>query len=210
MTVVLWDINVKKRLDSSLVSTPETEERMLSLNDYYEIARRCIAAFAFGSIRNMMIKSEDAVSFVAEHLMYATCRWDKERGRTFHSYLNYCSICAIKRWALMSRRASCQHDVSLNASFDENSSDFYSTMTDNTDTPVDKLCHDEETASIRKIMDEELTEKQRNCIEMIYINGCSGADVARALGISRQAVDQCTRKGLTKIRTILNDKQIPT
>ena len=207
MTVVLWGINVSKRLESgNLSSTPEIEERMLSLDDYYEVARRCISAFASGTVRSSMLKSEDAMSFVAEHLMYASCRWEAEGGRTLHSYLNQCAIWAIRRWILISKNAMKHSCVSLNQDNNDEQNQLYNIISDGSEQPVDELCRKEEEAAIRSIMDSELTDRQRECIELIYIQGFSGADAARKLGISRQAVEQCTTKGLTKIRTTLNDK----
>jgi len=211
MTVVLWDINVSKRLKTgSLVSTPEIEAKMLSLDDYYEIARRCIGAFASGSVRHNMFKNEDAISFVAEHLMYATCRWIPDGGRTFRSYLNQCSIWAIQRWILISKKAIATSCKSLDVRYgnDEDNQGRYAIIADDCDTPVDELCQREEQDAIRHIMDSELTDRQRECIELMYIQGLSGADTARELGISRQAVEQCTSKGLTKIRTILNGQEV--
>lgn len=206
MTVVLWDINVSKRQSSgTLTSTPEMEQRMLSLDDYYEVARRCISAFASGSVRNSMLRSEDALSFVAEHLMYASCRWEADGGKTLYSYLNQCAIWAIRRWILISKNAMKNHCVSLNQSY-EDQDELYSVISDGTDQPVDELCRKEEQEAIRRIMDSELTDRQRECIELIYIQGFSGADTARELGISRQAVEQCTTKGLTKIRMTLNEQ----
>jgi len=154
-----------------------------------------------------MLKSEDALSFVAEHLMYATCRWKAEGGRTLRSYLNQCAIWAIQRWILLSKNATKYSCISLNQhghSSDEDTDQLYSIIPDGSEQPLDELCHWEEQDAIRKIMDSELTDRQRECIELIYVQGLTGADAARELGISRQTVEQCTTKGLTKIRTTLN------
>lgn len=209
MSVVLWDINSSKRRDSgTLTSTPETESRMLSLDDYLEISKRCISAFASGTVRSSMLNSEDAISFIAEHLMYASCRWDAELGRTLRSYLNQCAIWAIRRWILLSKKANEFSCMSLNAEIYDEQEPLYSVISDEAIQPVDELCRKEETDAIRKIMDSELTDRQRECIELIYIQGVSGAEAARQLGISRQAVEQCTTKGIAKIRTTLDNEQI--
>ena len=208
MAIVLWDINVSKRLESgNLVNKVDTAAKMLPLSDYYEIARRCIGAFASGTMARSMLRNEDAISFVAEHLMYATCRWNSEAGRTLHSYINQCAIWSIQRWILLNKKSSLHRMASLNNDNDGDNQPLYATIPDESTTqPLDELCYYETTDMIRKIMDTELTHRQRECIELIYIHGVSGADAARKLGVSRQAVEQCTTKGITKLRTILNDQ----
>lgn len=206
MTVVLWGINATKRIESgTLSSTPELEKRMLSLDDYYQIASRCIGAFASGSVAQSMLRNEDAISFVAEHLMYGTCRWTEDGGRTLRSYINQCAIWSIQRWIMLSKKAHGKHEQSLNREDKDGDRQFYETIADTSvGLPIDELCCDEEMQAIRQVMDDELTDNQRQCIELIYIQDLSGADVARQLKVSRQAVEQSMNKGLEKIRAKLN------
>jgi len=205
MTVVLWDIDVKKRRQNNSLNDQGVTD--WTLDDYYQVAQRCIGAFASGSLAQSMLRNEDAISFVAEHLMYASCRWNETAGRTVHSYLNQCAIWAIKRWIKLSNKATQTEVVSLNAdSCPGSRTQAYEIIADvNTQTPDEALSDQEQSDALAKIVDNAgLTERQRHCLDVVYVKGQKPSDVARDLGISRQAVDQCLNKGIRKIQVVID------
>ena len=207
MTVVLWDIDVNKRRQNDNLG--DADATNWSLQDYTNIAQRCIGAHAVGSLAKNMLRNEDAISFVAESLMIASFRWNPERGRTLNSYLNQCAIWSIQRWIMLSRRANRKAMASLDASkyhtTDETPPLYAVVADDNTQTPDDILSGLETTDGLHTLIEDAgLTERQLHCLEVVYIQGERPADVARDLGISRQAVDQCIHKGIHKIRMAMN------
>lgn len=203
MTVVLWGISDKRPKMS-------TDNEMLSLNEYYDIARRCIGAFASPSSANEMLRNEDAISFVAEHLMYGSAGWKPEKGRTLRSYLNQCAIWSIKRWFFFSKRAKKHSALSLSSKMDESddrrSLSLHETIADDKAvSPELSLFNQEEAETIHNILNTAaLTPQQQKCIELVYIENHSGADAAKKLGVSRQAVDQSLRKAVKIIRGVIN------
>lgn len=209
MTVVLWDIDVNKRRANNTLSN--TSVRDWTLDDYYDVAQRCIGAFAAGSMAQSMLRNEDAISFVAEHLMYAAYRWTESGGRTVNSYLNQCAIWSIHRWIVLTKRASKKSLASLNADNcpTADTKQLYTMVADDkTQTPAEVLMDQEQTDGLAHVIDDAgLTDRQRHCLEVVYVQGQKPAEVARDLGISRQAVDQCLTKGIRKIQGAIDGKE---
>lgn len=209
MTVVLWDINVTKRRKNNTLN--DTGIKDWSLNDYYRVAQQCIGTFATGDLAKSMLKSEDAISFVAEHLMYASFRWKPDGGRTINAYLNQCAIWCIPRWVSLSKKATSTSPWSINIDINKNDTkhnQLYATIADTHTQSPDKILMDQEqTLGLAKLINSAgLTERQQYCVEVVYLSGEKPAHVARNLGISRQAVDQCITKGIHKIKAVADGK----
>jgi RNA polymerase sigma factor (sigma-70 family) len=204
MTVVLWDINVQKRRDNGGMS--QTSACDWTLEDYYEVAKRCIGAFAVGALAQSMLRNEDAISFVAEHLMYGAHNWREAGGRTVPSYLNQCAIWSIQRWITLSQKTRKHKVVSLNDDCHGSCSQRHEIIADEKSPTPDSIVSRKEQSQ-RFVEDFGLTTRQKHCLEVVYIQGQRPSDVARELGISRQAVDKCLHKGVQKIRVAIDDKE---
>ena len=214
--VVLWDINTKKRRQNSTLNEKPAVD--WSLEQYYETAKRCIGAFTSGPLAHAMIQDEDAISFVAEHLMYGAHRWKENmvNGRALHSYMNQCAIWAIKVWISLSRRAEKHNMLSLNYSEGDNSTgtsndrdQLYAYIPDEkSPLPEAVMMDQEQSDNISDVISNAgLTPRQQHCIEVVYVQGQRKSDVARDLGISRQAVAQCLEKGIQKIKVAINEQE---
>jgi RNA polymerase sigma factor (sigma-70 family) len=203
MTVVLWDINVSKRQQNPMSQQCPND---WTLNDYYTIAQRCIGAFASSSLANNMLHNEDAVSFVAEHLMYAAYRWDEKRGRTLYSYMNQCACWSIKRWINLYKKSNCGAIISLNDTLTDQHKPLYAITPIDVDAPDKNLDDTESQQALATLFNKaKLTDKQHYCVEHIYIHGIKPSEVARRLGVTRQAVHQCLRKGISKLKLVINE-----
>ena len=208
MGVVLWDINVTKRRQNN---EPQSENYATkwTLDDYYKIAQRCIGAFAAGSLAKAMMRDEDAISFVAENLMYGAHRWNGDKGRTLHCYLNQCAIWCIYRWVKLTKRSSTQLILSLDEDvFTDSRMQMHETIADEK-SAIDKTRR-ENIAELTHVIDRAgLTDRQMHCIEVVYIQGQRPAEVARDLGVSPQAIDQCLAKGIRKIQVAIHGTELP-
>jgi len=206
MTVVLWDIDANKRRKNNTLN--DTSVCDWTLDDYYNVAQRCIGAFAAGPMAQSMLRNEDAISFVAEHLMYAAYRWTESGGRTINSYLNQCAIWSIHRWIVLTKKASNKSCLSLHldSSHGTQKQLLYAKIADTTVAAPDEILMSQETTSgLAHVLDDAgLTERQRHCLEVVYVQGQKPSDVARDLGISRQAVDKCLTKGIHKIKVAID------
>jgi RNA polymerase sigma factor (sigma-70 family) len=157
-----------------------------------------------------MMQDEDALSFVAEHLMIGAHRWDETRGRSLHSYLNQCAIWCIKRWVKIHKANPHGAIASLNEeAFTDSRIQMYEiTADDKSAMPDDDMSSQEDSIELASLIDKAgLTERQLHCIEVVYIKGQRPTEVARDLGISRQAVDQCLTKGIRKLRSAIDEQK---
>jgi len=169
----------------------KANSRMLTLQEYTKMAERCICHFAPPSMASRMIKDEDAISFVIEHVMYGTCRWNPDRSHrcSLNTYHVKCAIWAIGKWCKMFAKHQKSRPLSLNYE-DESGNQFSSTLCDEKcGEPCSGLVAEDHRLQYKKLS-RGLTPKQTECINMIYFEGVTQSDAARRLGISRQAISQ--------------------
>jgi RNA polymerase sigma factor (sigma-70 family) len=53
--------------------------------------------------------------------------------------------------------------------------------------------------AIHGIMNDQLTDKQKFCVEMYYFRNCNSSEIAKLLGTSRSNVTKHIRRGLNKM-----------
>lgn len=53
--------------------------------------------------------------------------------------------------------------------------------------------------AIHGIMQDQLTDKQKFCVEMYYFRNCNSTEIAKILGTSRSNVTKHIRRGLSKM-----------
>ena len=203
--VIIRDIDVTKRQQGGEIRAVSSTG--WTLQQYRAVAKRCIGAFASPSLAKSMLRSEDAIAFVVEKLVYGAHKWELSRGRTLHSYLNQCSIWAIRSWIEMIK--SQPQLMSINMEYHDSHSQLYESLPDfKADTPDNIVANKERTEELSNVISSAgLTERQSYCLEVVYVEGQRPSDVARDLGISRQAVDQCLDKGIRKVQVALHGKE---
>ena len=206
MTVVLKDIDVKKRRSTKSKEFSDTE--LYELNEYRTIAKKCISLFSGPTFRGLMSKDEDVISHVAEHIMWGHIRWKEDGGRSLKSYLNQCAIWAIKVWKTKIYNSySKNKTISLNQSICNSSTEsdsanqIYQIIADRKSSePFDILFNDNLEHAKRIIKSKPLTKIQSRCLHERYIDGKKLREIAGPLNISRQAVNQHIKKAIGKLR----------
>ena len=201
MTVVLADVDTTKRGADNYLDGCD-ESRMLSLSEYLEIAEKCIARFNAPSVAREMLKDEDAISFVAEHLMYGTARWKPEGGRSFRSYLTQCARWAMTRWLSKLKSSSAAAPMSLNQNREEGDAFFYELIADPRD------CSNESDLYWSDLSDKvegllrhpELSEAQSNALRQRYVDGKTLQEIGDDMGVSKQMANNYVRDGLNKLQ----------
>ena len=202
MGVILKDIDLQKRKSSELIQQNELKE----MSFYIDMAKKCISMFSGPSFIQQMLNNEDAISHVAEHIMWGHMRWDEKRGRTLKSYLNQCGLWAIKIWKTkVYNLSNSGYTVqSLNhpaGRAGEETPELSDIIPDeNMKTPHEHIYEDKLQEAIKQINSGCLTELQRKCIESRYLEGKKLRQIAEVLHVSRQAVNQHIKKGLKKLR----------
>lgn len=202
MTVVLKDIDIQKRSNNNYSENPPN---MYNLNKYREIAKKCISLFAGYPMSSKMIKDEDAIAHVAEHIVWGHLRWKENGGRTLRSYLNQCAIWSIKVWKTKIYQSEKKKTRSLNYTIsgdgDVGGSQQYEIISDQKSSePFDILFNDQTIEAKNIINNKCLTKLQNSCMKQRYLEGKKLREIAETMGVSRQAVNQHIKKAINKLR----------
>lgn len=199
--VVIAGINEKKRGKvRELYEAEATKARMWPLDEYLKTARRIIGKFAFGPARKQMLRDEDAIAFVAEHLMTATVRFEEDKGRTFRSYLNQCGIWAINRW-LTNVKAAGKNEV-LSMDFEKINrqgigNNLYDSISDNTMGIAESIISQE---TVDEILSHPcLNETQRQCLKFKFVEDLTYREIGEKINRTRARVEQITKEALRKL-----------
>jgi len=201
MTVVLKDIDFKKRENNNY---GQSNAEMYNLEEYRKISKKCISLFAENQMASRMLRDEDAISHVAEHVMWGHIRWRQDGGRTLKSYLNQCAIWAIKVWRSKTYQTEKKKIYSLNHQIDGKDSGKVEYVQITPDKkakePFDLIFNDKTKEALTSINSSCLTSLQSKCLYGRYIDGRKLQEIADELGVSRQAVNQHIKKGINKLR----------
>lgn len=191
-----------------------------SLSFYLELAQKAIAKFGknFSStLTKEMLKSEDAIANVANCIMMADWRWDKDRKgdsglqKTKYSYRNQCAIWAIKSYISRKKNKKCKSGIETSGIFSDNNEE-YSLLDilcqDNND-PLDNLIFSESQEDLKvyfsKILSSDskiLTDRQCEYLKLYFFEENTFAEIGKKFNITREAVRQGIKKAISKIREI--------
>jgi len=203
MTVILRDIDVAKRKQNNIFNT---ENQLWDLDEYRKQAERCIGRFGPPQLSTQMLKDEDAVSHVAEHMMYAHCKWTEGGGMTLKSYLIDSAIYAIRIWKTKLFKANQRTPVlSLNHTISNGtgrSSDMYTVITDTkAHEPVSVMSDEECSTHVEELLNSPLlTDVQRECMHERFVEGNTLQVIADKIGMSKQGVDHHIKRATAKLK----------
>lgn len=204
MTVILKDIDFEKRKNCKYENNGKS---LYELQEYREIAKKCISLFAGPHTFKQMLSDEDAISHVAEHIVWGHVRWREDGGRTLNSYLNQCAIWSIKVWktkAYKSINSKRKRLFSLDCCNSQNEDDGFSiadiTPDKKTKEPFEILFDNHSKDAQEMVSNKCLTKLQKKCLYGRYVEGKKLREIAESLSVSRQAVNQHIKKGIQKLR----------
>ncbi len=201
MSVVLKDIDVKKR---SANDYGTNKIKMYDLKEYRDISKKCIVLFSGSHLTSKMINDEDAISHVSEHVMWGHIRWKDGGGKTLRSYLNQCAIWAIKSWKTKMYKQDTKKIQSLDCCLD-NPNDAkmsrYDLISDKKSKEPFDIIFNSPQKDVEEIISKGcLTKLQTRCVRERYIEGKKLREIAEAMSVSRQAVNQHIKKAIKKLR----------
>lgn len=204
MTVVLTDINMAKRQSNNYLADCD-EDMLLPLYEYLNTAEKCIGAFASPSVAHDMLQDEDAISFIAEHLIMGSARWkpDMEGGRSHMSYIIQCARWAIPRWIEKCSKAYGKHVQSLNYCHGDEDThnqlyEMISDPRDVSDGPMEYWYEVEEQVNTL-LQHPDLTKAQSESIRLRFVEGKTFDEVGKAMGFSKQGASNHVQSGLRKL-----------
>lgn len=190
------------------------------LSFYIELAQKTIAKFGknfSANISKEMLKSEDAISNVANCIMMADWRWDKDRkGQTGqqkskYSYRNQCAIWAIKSYMTRKKQKNSKaHSVHVDSKYDDDCLSLIDILPDRIMSPINQIIHNEDTYHIKNYIDtilstdnNILSDRQAKCLKLYYIENMTFAEIGKSFNITREAVRQNIKKAISKIRNLV-------
>jgi hypothetical protein len=189
------------------------------LSFYLTLAQKAIAKFGknfSANISKEMLKSEDAISNVANCIMMADWRWDKDRKgqtgqqKTKYSYRNQCAIWAIKSYVSRKKNKKSKRGIETTGSFDgDNEFSLLDILCVEKQCPVETSIAQEESDNLKQYLssilspeNKILTERQCEYLKKYYFENKTFADIGKEFNITREAVRQGIKKALEKIRQI--------
>lgn len=182
-----------------------------NLDSYLSLAKKTISKFGSGFYSGLsieMLNDNDAVSDVATAIMYADWRFDPNRkgkggqSKTLYSYRNQCAIWSIKTY--ITNRYKKKDNLSID--FDNAINSISSIIENKKDiSPIDTMIMEESNHNIitninKLLQNNALTTKQREQIKLYYFNNMTLSEIGKKFDISREAVRQNIKRGLSIIR----------
>jgi RNA polymerase sigma factor (sigma-70 family) len=154
-----------------------------------------------------MLSSEDAIDFVAHHIMRGDWAFDPSRGNKISTcrglngrlaILEYIKVVSNQRQAI-----SMEFVVDGNRTLSDVSEDpkAVEPQTIHMQRESDQEMRD----YIRRLLDA-LTPVQRSCIALHYLDDIGQADVAKMVGISREGVRRAIAKGMQKLLALATEE----
>lgn len=189
----------------------ETEYK--DMVEYIEIAQKAIKAFSdkiCPGISYQMSQSEDAISDVAQAIMWGDWKYDPNRkgqisnlSKTQYSYRNQCAIWGIQTYL---KKRLKRKTVYLNNLVQDQEMDLTNLLVDERQNePITQLLDQEKedlkSQTIRDIFDSKLlTQEQKDKVRLYYLEGYSLAKVGKKYGVTREAIRQTLKSCIKKLQ----------
>ena len=189
-----------------------------SLSSYIKLAKKTIAKFADQmslGLSKEMLSNEDAISSIANAIMMADWRLDKDRkglsgnSKTQYSYRNQCAIWSIKSYISRKYKKKQKQDSKiLSLDFDMPGAQDMSLkniVAAPSSNPLEILLETEKQQNIREDIRELigsslLTPKQSEYIKLYFFDEMTLEQIGKRFNITREAVRQGINKAYETIR----------
>lgn len=188
------------------------------LSFYIDLAQKAISKFGKNlspTISKEMLKSEDAIANVANCIMMADWRWDKDRKgetgqqKTKYSYRNQCAIWAIKSYMSRKKNKKSKRGLDIQQNNYDDECSLLDILCVDNKSPVENILYQEEQDSLKKYFETILSsdsgilsERQCEYIRMYYFDNMTFAEIGKRFNITREAVRQGIKKAIEKIQAI--------
>jgi RNA polymerase sigma factor (sigma-70 family) len=192
------------------------DQQFETLDTYTNLAKKIISKFApsfYSNLRQELLSNDEAIAEIAEAIMIADWRWDKDRtgyngkSKTKYSYRNQCGLWAIKTYlSNRYKKKNMAYSIDSGLSDDQDSKKYVSNLAEkHSSDPYLLLAEKEEKELISSYIDnilssEILSDKQKDQIYEYYFNEKTLLEIGNKYGVTREAVRQNIQKGLSKIR----------
>lgn len=167
--------------------TYETTNTLLPLYEYLELTRKYIGRFALSDYARHLLCDEDAISFIAEILISAHCKYDPARNVKLNTYLTKSAIRGIQTWISLKKKE--RKYVSLHENIAKKSF---------SNEPKDDFSH----------LAHVLTPTQRTFLELKYVNGLKDKQISAMYNMTIQGVSYHIINGRARLKQYYESQNI--
>lgn len=198
-----------------------SEVNFESLDFYVNLAQKIIAKMGssfFNGLSKDMLRSEDAISFVANAIMMGDWRWNQnndqedKQNKSLYSYRNQCAIWAMKTYITKQYKnkystKKIKADYSINYQTDDVSLE--NIIQDNTQhDPIDIIIEKEDNQIVDNLLSKLfssniITDKQKDHLKMYYFDNMTLETIGKQYGVTREAIRQSIKSAISKIKELL-------
>lgn len=189
-----------------------------SLKEYLLLAQKTISKFSrqfYKGLGVKMLKDEEAISSVANSMMMADWRWDKDyenkqgTKKNKYSYRNQCALWAIQTYLSKDYKMNQTQTKTFSLDQDSTSQETINIHELTADLkvccPEEYLIQQEEAEALKKTIEELLsldclTPRQKDYIRLYYFEGQTFKKISEKYNITREAVRQGLNKAISIIR----------
>jgi len=191
-----------------------------SLKFYLVLAKKSISKFADqicqGSAKKML-QSEDAIANIANGIMMADWRWDKDRkghlgqSKTRYSYRNQCAIWAIQSYITRQygskNKYKTNNIISLDQTYQEDLQ-VKDIVPSKDMSVVDNIISKEESQLVKDdisalLYSGLLSERQIEYIQLYFFEDMTLEQIGKKFNITREAVRQGLNKAYASLREMI-------
>lgn len=213
MNFVLATINRSRRkpnkeLGHKNPDQKKAQERFLTVGQYHTLARRIIGRFAPASVKASMLNSEDAIDYIAYKIMRGDWIYDPSLNVKISSYRGMNGRLAITDY-MKAHARNTKTTQSLDFNYGDGATLHHTQADPKAIEPraiyIEREDSDELRAYVELILDT-LSETQRSCVVLHYLDGLGQSEVSRILRISREAVRKSLAEAMKKLRKVVCDE----
>lgn len=172
---------------------------METLEEYTRIAEKLINKYG-----HPWMMDDEYIGLIVHNLIKSDMKFNSERGISIRTYryggfLFSMNVIYKHRKERMSSLSLDNPDVNGESRYDS----IASTEKEPSENLVEIENFDYESNTVKSLIEsKELTNKERQYLKMIYIDGMTHNEIARHFNVSRQAVSYLEQKALTKLKEI--------
>jgi RNA polymerase sigma-70 factor (ECF subfamily) len=128
---------------------------------------------------------------------------DRELAAWLRQMLTYCIADELRAFGRTKRDAGLER--SLEAALNDSSARVEAWLAAEQSSPSQRAIREEELLRLADAL-AQLPEDQRHAVELKHLHGCSVAAIAEQLGRSETAVGGLLRRGMTRLRELLQEE----
>ena len=193
-------------------------KKFKSLQEYLEIAKKSIMYYApKGNIAKILRNSDDAISMIAYKIMLADWRHEQEKGCNENTWRYKAGQYAVKDFLESQRKLKNRNSVPFKS---DDAGDYYEIEDMKQESPTKKIKEEERIGRIRNRLqfameNAKLSDVQKRCLQIRFFEKEEDgepipyAKIGKMIDpqITRQAVEQNIKRGLAKLKFVLQSEK---